>query len=173
MMPLSKYKAVSAEVFQAEGPVSAFDAKMIDALAQAARVAPRKRCRICFHPSNSDLLHEMLIALSRETYVRPHRHHGKSESFHMIKGALTVLIFNESGEITQSIDLDEPGTGGTFYYRLSAPLYHMVIPRSDVVVFHETTNGPFSPDSTDFADWSPVEGSEDVPEFIKKIVLEV
>jgi hypothetical protein len=35
----------------------------------------------------------------------------------------------------------------------------MVIPRSDIVVFHETTNGPFQPGASSiFASWAPEEG---------------
>ena len=39
-----------------------------------------KRIRICTHSDDKDKLHEMFIALSRSTYIRPHKHYNKSES---------------------------------------------------------------------------------------------
>jgi hypothetical protein len=44
-----------------------------------------------------------------------------------------------------------------FYYRLAEPAFHTVIVESDQAVIHETTNGPFDPKDTEFADWSPPE----------------
>jgi hypothetical protein len=36
----------------------------------------------------------------------------------------------------------------------------MLIVRSDVLVVHETTNGPFRPEETEFAPWAPDETDE-------------
>ena len=40
-------------------------------------------------------------------------------------------------------------------YRLSNELWHMVIPLTEFVIFHETTNGPFIKEETDFSVWAP------------------
>jgi len=40
-------------------------------------------------------LHEMLIVLTAATYVRPHRHHKKSESFMSVEGALSVVVLDD------------------------------------------------------------------------------
>ena len=62
-----------------------------------------KSTRICLHNSVEDNLHEMLIVLPRHLYVRPHRHIGKSESFHIIEGELDVFIFDNDGNVVRRI----------------------------------------------------------------------
>jgi len=129
--------------------------------AQAAK-NPRERVRLCAHLDTDDVVHEMLIVHSKGTYVRPHKHPGKTESFHLIEGALDIVIFEESGEILEHIPMGDYTTGGRFFWRLSSSYYHTVIPRTDTVVFHETTSGPFDPKTSKFdAPWSPEEGQDD------------
>jgi hypothetical protein len=41
---------------------------------------------------------------------------------------------------------------------MAAPVFHTLIIRSDVLVFHETTNGPFDRRDTVFAPWAPQDG---------------
>jgi len=115
---------------------------------------PEGRARICAHPSADDALHEMLIVLVSGRYVRPHAHRAKSESFHMIEGAVTIVLFDERGEIARLVDLSAE-KGGTFYYRLAVPTFHTVIAHGAMAVFHETTNGPFKPEDTIFPAWAP------------------
>src|SRR5262245_15632112 len=82
------WRQVSPEVFYAEGEIAVAGAELIDVLRRAAAASPKRRARLCAHPGTEDLLHEMLIVLGRDSYVAPHRHIGKSESFHLIDGAL-------------------------------------------------------------------------------------
>ena len=151
---------VSDEVFYSDQPITLIDPESIGWLKRQAQAAPRRRARLCAHPDAEDGLHEMLIALGRISYVRPHRHRGKSESFHLIEGSLTVLIFGDDGSLVRTIDMAAADPSRPFYYRLNAPLFHTVVPTSDPVVFHEVTNGPFRRQDTDFAPWAPVEGDE-------------
>jgi cupin fold WbuC family metalloprotein len=145
----------SAEVFQATGDVVRVMARDLEAVLHAAKSSSRKRARICSHPTSADSLHEMLIVLDHRTIIRPHRHAGKSESFHMIQGELAVVLFSESGSIVDVIEMGPLGSGKTFYYRLNAAIYHTVLVRSEQVLFHETTNGPFVAEQTEFAPWAP------------------
>jgi glucose-6-phosphate isomerase len=112
------------------------------------------------HRSTEEPVQEMIIALRRDALFGPHRHHNKTESFHVIEGRLTVLLFSEIGDLDQTIDLGAPFEGASFCYRLSAPIYHSVIPQSDLVVFSETTLGPFRKADTDLAPWAPEYGEE-------------
>lgn len=118
----------------------------------------RERVRLCAHRAVDDPVHEMLIVHTKGTYVRPHKHPNKSESFHIIEGALDIVIFNDRGEVLEVINMGEYSSGARFYWRLSESYYHMVIPRTEMVVFHETTGGPFDPDTSKVqAPWSPSE----------------
>ena len=127
--------------------------------AQAAK-NKRRRVRLCAHPGNADLLHEMLIIHVQNTYVAPHKHVNKSESFHIIEGALSVFLFDDDGRVIETIRMGEVTSSRVFYYRLSSSIYHSVLPESEFVVFHEVTNGPFDRRDMVIAPWAPVEDDE-------------
>ena len=127
----------------------------IEQLRRLAVQAPARRARLCAHRNTSDPLHEMLIVLDHSTYVRPHRHLGKTESFHVVDGLADVALFDSEGTLTEVFRLGDYRSGHPFYYRLNVPTFHTVLVRSDVVVLHETTNGPFDPSAAEFAAWAP------------------
>jgi cupin fold WbuC family metalloprotein len=129
----------------------------IGRLKAAALQSPLRRARLCLHRSSDDKLHEMIIALARDCLFQPHRHPGKTESFHMIDGRLAVVIFEEDGRPLRSLLLTPPRQGGVICYRLCVPAFHTVLPLDDVVVFHETTNGPFEKGDALLAEWAPSE----------------
>jgi cupin fold WbuC family metalloprotein len=124
-------------------------------LKTAAAAAPLRRARLCLHQSHHDAVQEMVIAFCRDTYNRPHRHRDKSESFHVIEGQVAVVFFDDEGNVTHRIHLGPPTEGGPFLYRLCSNRWHAVIPLTDFVILHETTAGPFDPNHTEFAPWSP------------------
>ncbi len=154
--------------------VSRRDIEFLKAKASRNR---RKRVRLCAHRSIEDPVHEMLIVHSKGTYVRPHKHPDKSESFHIIEGKLKIVIFNESGDILEVINMGDHPSEDAFFYRLSESYFHTVIPISDLVVFHETTDGPFRGDHTVFAPWAPAENEHEaqviyMKELTSQLVLE-
>lgn len=126
---------------------------------QAAAEEPLRRARLCLHPGPADPLHEMVVAFCRDAYLRPHRHRGKSESFHIIEGELDVIFFDDSGRITRRLELGPVGSGRAFFYRLASHAWHTIVLRTETAVIHETTNGPFNPADCEFAPWSPAPGT--------------
>ena len=139
---------------------------------QRAQESPRKRFRLCLHRGVEDTVHEMVIAFSKQTYIRPHRHPGcKTESYHIIEGEMTVLFFDDEGRVTRRIEMGEPRSGRTCLYRLSSSLWHMPAPRTDMVVFHETFLGTFDRDrDVEEAPWGPAEGdAQAITDFLEKI----
>lgn len=100
----------------------------------------------------------MLIVHPIGTYVRPHKHVGKSESFHVIEGEVDVVVFAGDGGVADVIRMGAFTSGRPFFYRIAEPLYHTLLIRSDVLVFHETTSGPFQRADTVFAPWAPADG---------------
>ncbi len=148
------------EVQVATGGVVCLAAIDVERVRERGIRAPRKRARICAHPSTSDALHEMIICLTRGTYIRPHRHAGKSESFHMIEGELDVVLFEDDGAIREVIRMGPYQSRRTFFYRLMEPCFHTVLVRTPQAIFHETTNGPFEAAATEFAPWAPPDGDE-------------
>jgi cupin fold WbuC family metalloprotein len=149
----------SPEVFIADGPIATIGVDDIEMLRRAVGKTAKKRVRINAHSDGGDQLHEMIIAIDHTSYIRPHKHPGKSEAFHIVEGAVDIVIFDEAGEITRIVPLaaKAAGTNGgaAFYYRMSGPFFHTLIIRSDLLVVHEITNGPFRPEATVFAEFAP------------------
>jgi len=145
----------SPEVFLAEGPISAIGQDELDTLRAAVKASAKRRARINTHPDGDDALHEMIIAIDPTSYIRPHKHPGKSEAFHIIEGEVDIVVFTDAGEIDRIVPLGAPGSGRPFYYRMSSAFFHTLIIRSDVLIVHEITNGPFRPSATVFADFAP------------------
>ncbi len=153
-MPLVQ---TSPEVFLAEGPISSIGQGELNTLKAAAKASVKRRARINAHPDAEDALHEMIIAIDAASYIRPHKHPGKSEAFHIIEGEVDIIVFGDDGAIERIVPLGPPGGRRSFYYRMSAPLFHTLIIRSDILIVHEITNGPFHPQATVFADFAPDE----------------
>ena len=154
------------EVFRNDKDIAEVGDDWIARLKQAAAESPLRRSRLCLHRNNNDHVQEMVIALCKDVLFRPHRHMKKSESFHIIEGELYVLIFDDNGKIIRTIHMGPPGSGRMFCYRLSRSAWHAILPRSEYVIFHETTDGPFRPqEASQFAPWAPVE-----PEALRKFL---
>jgi cupin fold WbuC family metalloprotein len=127
----------------------------VDFLKENAEHNQRKRIRLCAHGSTVDSLHEMFIVHTNDTYVRPHKHLGKSEALHVIEGSVELVTFDDTGDITGITSMGDYHSGLPFYHRLSEPAYHTLLITSDVLVFHEITNGPFDRADTIWAPWAP------------------
>jgi len=151
------FSEFNEEVLYTTEPVTRLDRADIDFLKERSKKNKRKRVRLCAHLDAENALHEMMIVHHAGNYIPPHKHPGKSESFHMIEGVLKIVLFDDDGSILEVIKLDAGGMEGSFYYRLSNSFYHTVIPVSDIVVFHEITNGPFRREDMIFAEWAPDE----------------
>jgi cupin fold WbuC family metalloprotein len=151
----------SAEVRYATDAVVVVGAADVALLKQDAANNARRRIRLCAHHGVDNPLHEMLIVHTNDTYVRPHKHLGKSESFHVIEGDVDVVLFEDDGRVSEMIRMGAFASGRPFFYRIAAPVYHTLLIRSEVLVFHETTGGPFRRADTVFAPWAPEDG--DVP----------
>jgi cupin fold WbuC family metalloprotein len=152
---------VNDEVFVAQDAIVRLGDEEIAFLKRQAAASPRKRARICAHKTNDDALHEMVIAISAKSYIRPHRHVSKSESFHIVEGEVDVAVFDDDGRVTEVIQLGAPGSGRRFFYRLSHSAFHTLLIRSDFLVVHEVTNGPFSREGTVQAPFAPAEEQAD------------
>jgi cupin fold WbuC family metalloprotein len=148
------------EVFYASDRIVTVGDDEIRFLKERAAQNPRLRSRLCTHPDPSASVHEMLIVHHESVYVRPHHHVAKSESFHIVEGAALVVLMDQTGGIVSVIPVGDPKTGRAFYYRMPDTLMHTFIIESEWLVFHETTGGPFDPEKTVFAAWSP-DGTND------------
>lgn len=168
-LPLKK---ISDEVFLASDTIVRFDYRAVDFIKEKAAGNARGRARICAHKNSQDSLHEMIIAIRSDSYIRPHRHHNKVESFHLIEGRADIVILSDEGAI---LDVVKLGKDYCFYYRLNTPQYHTLIVHSPLLVIHEITNGPFDVNASDFALFSPADNdktqTDEYVESLKNMVM--
>jgi len=157
----------SFEVYRTSEDISFISQEDINFLKSVAEKSDMKRARICTHKNNYSKTHEMLIALSKGSYIRPHLHLEKTESFHIVSGEVLVVTFDNFGNITKSRKLS---IQDTFYYKCEPNIYHTVIPLSEVAVIHEVTPGPFLPGDTIYASFAPNESTVESVEYMKKMV---
>lgn len=105
--------------------------------------------RICFHADDDSTLQLMLVYHSKCHLVRRHVHVDKEEYIHILKGSMTVRIYGESGQVTDTMNLcSEVGTlSQSLFCYLPRGVVHDVQIHDDSV-FLETTTGPFRNTST-------------------------
>lgn len=148
---------ISDEVFMTKPAIVTFGAEHITFLKRQALATAHRRARICAHRNTQERVHEMLIAIAASSYIRPHRHPGKSESFHIVEGVVDIVIFNNVGDITNVVRLGDKSSGHAFYYRLAESRFHTLIIHTPMLIVHEVTSGPFMPEETILAPFAPAE----------------
>lgn len=164
-----KYKRLSEEVLYSDESFPCVTGKDLDSLVEMASQTQRNRIRLCTHTDGDSRLQEMFIVHGKEAYVHPHKHTDKDECLHVLRGRADMIFFDEQGLVTETISLGDISTPYAFSCRVPQEAYHMLIIRSDVLVFSEATTGPFNRDNMIFADWAPEDGSADKAEYLKKI----
>lgn len=150
-----KYKTINEAVLYNDEPICMLSGADLQELSELGLATQEQRTRLCVHENADSLVHEMFIIHTRDTYVRPHRHRTKSESFQVLQGNASLVLFNDEGEITQVSALGDVISGQTFYFKMPANVWHGLVIHSDVLVFKEVTQGPFDSDDCEFPDWAP------------------
>jgi cupin fold WbuC family metalloprotein len=130
-------------------------ADMTAFLKQAADTSPTKRARLCAHPSPDAEQHDMLVVTARGSYVAPHRHLAKSETFLVIEGEADALLFDNNGTLISTVAMGPADTGRTYFYRMPPRQFHGLHVLSNYILFLESTKGPFDPGASEHAPWAP------------------
>ena len=135
---------------------------LLQQTANEARISPRLRKNVNFHPADDFPAHRLINAMQLGSYVRPHRHldPSKDETIVALQGRFGYLSFNEHGGIQEAIEL----TAGGPVFGIDIPhgTIHTILALESDSVFFETKAGPFIPLSeNEIAAWSPAEGSEE------------
>lgn len=169
-----RVKEFNPEVFFATDQIVKVGREDLDLLKLKAERNPRGRVRLCTHRALDDILHEMIVVLKQDAYLRPEKHLTKVESYHIIEGSADVVIFDEIGDIFEVVQMGDHSSARRFYYRLSDPLYHTLLIKSDRLVYHETATGPFKKSDAVFASWAPEESdAEGKKEFLDHLAWKV
>ena len=141
--------------------------EQIEQLLEQAKDSDRKRSHLLLHDNQDCLLHRVVIALQRGTYVVPHNHSEsqKEEILFVLQGEVCVVLFNEQGMV---LDKQVKSAGELSAFGEYAPgTWHTLYPVSNNAIIIEVKRGPFIPTSpTEFARWAPKEGSPGVNHFL-------
>lgn len=148
-------------VLRSSADIEVVTLKTVQELKDLAWRHPLRRARICLHHGPAEPTQEMVLAVHKSSYLRPHRHpSSKSESYHVIEGEMDVNIFASNGSLERVIRLSAEGrgTGGAFMYRITNGVWHQPVAVSEWVIYHETYTGPFVKESdVEYAPWAPEE----------------
>lgn len=160
----SEFTELNEAVEMAASPLVFVDDALIGRTIDRARLAPHRRARVLLHPGKEDGLHEMLIALPRESCDVPHINFKSGKSFHVVQGEMALMLFTARGREVSPCKMGVTSPNSRRMVRLNRPFWHTIIPLSDYVVFLETIIGPFA--GNRFADWAPTIGTAEWERFV-------
>lgn len=152
-----QYERVTEEMCRAKPGVVSIKRSDLEYFKSEVYNTTRKRIRLCVHQSDDDLLHEMFVVYTGMTYVRANKHIGKDESLHILEGEADFIFFDDLGNVIDIVPLGAKSSNKNFFVRVPQGVFHTIIMRSDVLVIHEATPGPFNREETLWAPWSPVD----------------
>ena len=146
--------------------------QLIDSVIDQARVSPRMRMNYNFHPELSDPVQRLLNALEPWTYIRPHKHTTKEESFVLLRGTALAVVFNDDGSIRDHAVLSQ--ANGILGIEFEENSYHMLTALETGTVVYEIKEGPFVPHTEgSSASWAPQEGTPGAKDFLAKVFEEL
>ena len=117
------------------------DNSLINNVISQAKESSRLRMNYNFHMSLDDKCHRFLNALEPGTQVPIHHHIRKDETFILLRGKIRVNIYNDAGEITESVVLcHESGNSGV---DIPKNTWHNVECLESGSVIFEVKEGPF------------------------------
>ena len=142
----------------------------LDQLSRQAAQGERLRKNHNLHDSYDDPCQRLFNAIEPGTYIRPHRHTTppKSETFVVVRGALALVLFDDSGAIREVIGLSD--RGDALAVDLPPGEWHAVVSLAPGTIFFETKPGPYQPlDDKDFAPWAPAEGAPQAQSYLAQL----
>ena len=141
---------------------------LISKIVDQARISPRLRMNHNFHPELSDPVQRLINALEPWTYIRPHKHTTKEESFVLLCGIVLAVVFNEDGSIREHAILSKDS--GTLGIEFEENCYHMLTSLETGSAVYEIKEGPFVPHTEgSSAPFSPKEGTPEAKLFLKGV----
>lgn len=154
--------------FFSQKPSVGVTKELIEAMLKWSRLHNNQDLRVCLHKDTEDEFHQMIVLQHNGRYRRPHKH-TRAESCHIVKGKIMVILFHDNGSIKECMILDPVRMPIS---RIGANQWHINVPLSSIVIFHESKGGPFVKHTTEFPVWAPSEerkGSTYQHTLIKKI----
>ena len=106
-----------------------------------------------------DYLNKVINFVLFDSYMHPHRHPGeeKIEKMYLIDGSFALILFNDKGDIDETIILEK---GKKESVEVSAFTWHTYVMLTGEVIIYEEMDGVYDPSSwKEMAPWAPLENS--------------
>ena len=92
----------------------------------------------------------MIILQQKKKFYSPHKHLKKGETYHIIKGSMACVLFNNNGSIKKICHLKKNDI-----FRTPINVFHTMLPSSKFVIYHESKTGAFyKKNDSVFSNWS-------------------
>jgi cupin fold WbuC family metalloprotein len=134
---LKQDKKAKTSSFFFKNETEKFDKKYLKFLENYYR-RYNKDVRICLHNNRNSKHHDMIILQQKINFYTPHKHLKKGETYHIIKGSMACVLFNELGKIKKICHLKKNDI-----FRTPINIFHTMLPISKFVIYHESKTGPF------------------------------
>lgn len=149
-----------------------FDDNFKKELYEKAENSVRRRVHYNIHNDLREPVQRLAIALLKGTYIPPHKHilEKQWEFFHIIEGNLKLVIFSDSGQVTQSLCIGE--CSRVFGIQIPPGVIHSLVCLSERAMIFEWKQGPFNQEQAKYTlPWAILEGDSRVPEMVKMLEL--
>ena len=153
-----------------------FSTTLFDQLTEEAGQSSRFRIHRNLHKDYEDPCQRMFNAIGVDSYLRPHRHLNdpKAECFIVVRGQMTLVTFDEVGEIVEAIRVGIPMQGSTepssVGVELPPGVWHTIIADVPGSILFEVKAGPFNPDQAkEWAEWAPAEGTSEGLQYLSEL----
>ena len=144
---LKEDKKAKSKAFFFKKEITVFDEKFLSFL-EKNYSKYKKDIRICMHMNTSDKHHDMVLLNQKKNFYSkwlknekkgslPHKHLDRGETYHVIKGKMAVVLFNNHGTIKYTCVLNQNSI-----FRTPINTFHTQIPLTKYVIFHESRTGP-------------------------------
>lgn len=119
--------------------------EILDELTEKAKVSERLRANLDLRNSSEDLSQRMLNALEPGTVLPIHRHLGSSETCVCIRGHFEEYFYDESGKLTETIDM----VPGGVVLNIEKGQWHSLKCLESGTILLEAKDKPYAPLSKD------------------------
>lgn len=146
--------------------------ELLDAVTSQAKESPRLRMNYNFHTSMDAPVHRMLNALEPGTYLPPHRHTGKEETYLVLRGSLIAFFYDDAGNVTEKVCVNP--LEGKYGIEIPSDTWHSIVVLESGTVIFEIKKGPYQPLlPEEIPSWAPQTSDEEGIKAFMKRMLEV
>ena len=137
-----------------------------------AESSERKRFPKILH-KQGDYNNKVINFILDQSYMMPHLHPGdeKIEKMFLVEGSFALVLFDNNGDISDSIILEK---GGIESIDVPAFTWHTYIMLTKKVVIYETMEGVYEPSTwKEMASWAPLENTPEARQYIRLLKTKI